>query len=194
MNTLDTVNTGKAIHLFTRRLQAAHGPLKKEIDRENARPADSQKLALIMSEQNKALLRRGIEEVWHQGRLNVVDDLTAANCVFNDPSLPGGKVTGPEAYKQVVQMYRAAFPDLRITINDQGAEGDKLVTRWTATGTHKGALMGIAPTGKRSTVTGINIDRYQSGKLVESWQNSGTLGMFQQLGVVPMLASVGTSA
>ena len=147
-----------------------------------------------MSERNKALLRRGIDEVWHQGKLSVVDELTAANCVFNDPSLPGGKVTGPEAYKQVVQMYRAAFPDLHISINDQVAEGDKLVTRWTATGTHKGALMGIAPTGKRSTVTGISVEHYKDGKAAAAWNNWDTLGMLQQLGVVPTMAPAGTPA
>ncbi len=147
-----------------------------------------------MSEQNKALSKRGVEEVWNQGKLEVIDELTAANCVFNDPTLPGGKVTGPKAYKQVVQMYRAAFPDLRITINDQIAEGDKVVTRWTATGTHKGELMGIAPTGKRATVTGIAIDRFQNGKTVEQWQSGDTAGMLQQLGVVSMPAPAGAKA
>jgi predicted ester cyclase len=147
-----------------------------------------------MSEQNKALLRRGLEEGWHQGKLEVFDEHVAANCVFNIPSLPDGKSTGPEAYKQHVQMFRAAFPDIHATINDQVAEGDKLVTRYTVTGTHKGALMGIAPTGKRITATGICIARYQSGKLVEWWENVDTLGLLQQLGVVPVLAPAGPSA
>jgi steroid delta-isomerase-like uncharacterized protein len=149
---------------------------------------------LIMSEQNKALTKRAIEEGWNQGKLEVFDELVAANCVFNNPMLPGGKITGPEAYKQVAQMYRTAFPDLRLTINDQVAEGDKVVTRWTSTGTHKGALMGIAPTGKRGTSTGITIDRFQSGKLVEQWHNGDDLGMLQQMGVVPVLAPAGPSA
>ena len=148
---------------------------------------------LIMSEPNKALSRRGLEEVWHQGKLEVIDELVAANFVFNNPTLPGGKVTGPEAYKQWVQMNRAAFPDVRLTVNDQVAEGDKLVTRWTVTGTHKGALMGIAPTGKRVTGTGITIEHSRGGKVVESWENGDALGILQQLGVVPALAPAGTS-
>jgi steroid delta-isomerase-like uncharacterized protein len=149
---------------------------------------------LIMSEQNKALSKRAIEEVWNQRKLESIDELVDANSVLYDPSVPGGKVNGTQGYRQFVEIYLAAFPDLRFTIHDQIAEGDKVVTRWTGTGTHKGALMGIAPTGKRSTVTGITIDRYQSGKVVESWANYDTLGMFQQLGVVPVLAPAGTSA
>ena len=141
-----------------------------------------------MSEQNKALSRRGINEVLNQGKLEVIDELLASNNTFYDPSLPGGKVIGPEAYKQVVQMYRTAFPDLHFTISDQIADGDKVVTRWTATGTHKGALMGIAPSGKRSTVTGITFEHYKDGKAVEFWSNWDTLGMLQQLGVVPTMA------
>jgi predicted ester cyclase len=88
----------------------------------------------------------------------------------------------------------AAFPDVRFTINDQFADGDKVATRWTVTGTNKGALMGIPPTGKHSTVSGITIDRYQNGKAIESFTNWDTLGMFQQLGVVPMLAPAGAKA
>jgi steroid delta-isomerase-like uncharacterized protein len=149
---------------------------------------------LIMSEQNKALSKRGFEEVMNQGKLEVIDELVASNNTFYDPSLPGGKVNGLEAYKQIVQMYRTAFPDLHFTIKDQIAEGDKVVTRWTATGTHKGALMGIAPTGKRSTVTGISIEHYKDGKGVEVWNNWDTLGMLQQLGVVPTMAPAGTPA
>ena len=81
-----------------------------------------------------------------------------------------------------------------LIIQDQFADGDKVATRWIGSGTNKGALMGIPPTGKRSTVTGITIDRYQNGKAVESWVNYDALGMFQQLGVIPMLAPAGAKA
>jgi steroid delta-isomerase-like uncharacterized protein len=146
-----------------------------------------------MSEQNKALARRAFEEIWNRDNLAVVDELVAQNATFNDPSVPGGKFTGPEGLKQFVQIYRGAFPDVRITINDQIAEGDKVVTRWTAVGTHKGELMGIAPTGKHATVTGVDIDRYQGGKVVEAWASYDMLGLLQQLGVVPSLAPAGAS-
>jgi steroid delta-isomerase-like uncharacterized protein len=149
---------------------------------------------LIMSEQNKAVSKRILEEVFNQGKLQLIDELVAPNFVLNDPSVPGGKVTGTQGYRQFVEMYRTAFPDIHFTIHDQIAEGDKVVTRYTGTGTHKGALMGIAPTGKHATVTGINFDRYQNGKVVESWANYDTLGMLQQLGVVPVLAPAGPSA
>src|SRR3984893_4664867 len=104
-----------------------------------------------MSEQNKALARRALEEIWNQGKLNVIDELTASNATFHDPNVPDGKFTGPEGLKQFVQIYRGAFPDVRLTINDQIAEGDKGVARRTATGTHKGQLMAIAPTNKKAT-------------------------------------------
>jgi steroid delta-isomerase-like uncharacterized protein len=149
---------------------------------------------LIMSEQNKAVSKRILEEVFSQGKLQLIDELVAANFTAYDPSFPGGKVTGREGLRQYVEMYRAAFPDLHFTIHDQFADGDKAATRYTATGTHKGALMGIAPTGKHATVTGITIEHYKDGKAVEVWANSDTLGMLQQLGVVPALAPVGTSA
>jgi len=147
-----------------------------------------------MSDQNKTLSRRNFDEVWNQRKLELIDQLVATNSVLHDPSVPGGKVVGSQGYRQFVEIYLTAFPDVHFTINDQFADGDKVATRWTGTGTHKGTLMGIAPTGKRSTVTGITIDRYENGKAVESWTNYDTLGMFQQLGVVPMLTPAGTSA
>jgi steroid delta-isomerase-like uncharacterized protein len=147
-----------------------------------------------MSDQNKTLARRAIEEVWNKGKLEVINELTASNATYHDPSVPGGKFTGPEGVRQFVQIYRTAFPDVHITIDDQVAEGDKVATRWTATGTHRGELMGIAPTNKHATVTGTAIERYQGGKVVEAWNNYDMLGMLQQLGVVPSLAPAGKSA
>jgi len=146
-----------------------------------------------MSEQNKALARRGIEEVWNQGKLSTIDELTSTSATFHDPNVPGGKFTGPEGLKQFVQIYRTAFPDVHIKVEDQIAEGDKVVTRWTGTGTHKGDLMGIKPTNKFSSVTGVDIERYQNGKVVESWANYDMFGMMQQLGVVPSLTPAGAS-
>ena len=96
-----------------------------------------------------------------------------------------------EQYKQLVTMYFSAFPDLHLTIEDQIAEGDKVVTRWTARGTHQGPFMGIPPTGKRAVVTGIAIDRFANGKFVENWNNGDDLGLLQQLGVVPVPGQVG---
>jgi steroid delta-isomerase-like uncharacterized protein len=147
-----------------------------------------------MSDQNKAIARRYVEEVWNRGNLSVIDELIAPKATFHDPSVPGGKFTGPEGLRQFVQIYRGAFPDVRLTIEELIAEDDKVVSRWTATGTHKGELMGIAPTGKRVTVTGCDIAQYQNGKIVEAWASYDMLGMLQQMGVVPSLAPATASA
>ena len=141
-----------------------------------------------MSAENKALVRRGLEEIWNKGNLAVVDELTAANHVAHDPANPSAG-RGPQAEKQLVTMYRTALPDIHIAIDEMIADGDKVVTRWTARGTHKGDLMGIAPTGKQVTITGITIDRVAGGKVEESWTNWDTLGMMQQLGAVPQMAA-----
>ena len=92
---------------------------------------------------------------------------------------------GPEGIKEFITGYLAGFPDGRITIDGQLAEGDMVATRWTGRGTHQGELMGIPPTGKQVTVSGITISRVKNGKVVEEWSNWDTLGMLQQLGVVP---------
>jgi steroid delta-isomerase-like uncharacterized protein len=93
---------------------------------------------------------------------------------------------GPEDVKRFMSEFRQAFPDFHSTIEDQIAEGDKVVTRWTMRGTHQGEFRGIAPTGKQITVTGIGIFRFSDeGKVIESWDNFDQLGMMRQLGVVP---------
>jgi len=136
-----------------------------------------------MSEENKALVRRFVEEAVNKGNLTILDELVASDYVYHGPN--GPQFRGPEGYKQLVTMYRTAFPDLRMTTEDMVAEGDKVVTRFSAQGTHRGELMGIAPTGKPVAVTGIFILRFANRKFVEEWENFDTLGMMQQLGVIP---------
>lgn len=137
-----------------------------------------------MSEQNKMLVRRAIEEVWNQGNFDLVDELIASDLVIHLPA-PGQEVRGPEGVKQFYGMLRAAFPDIHFTINDQIAEGDRVVTRWTAQGTHTGEYRGIPPTGRQFKVTGIDIDRVAGSKVVECWPIEDDLGLLQQLGLVP---------
>ena len=139
-----------------------------------------------MSEQNKALVRRSYEEVWNKKNLNFADELYAANAI--DHGLPPNLPPGREGSKMYIAMYQKAFPDTHMTIEDQIAEGDKVVTRWTAVGTHTGDLMGIAPTGKRVTVTGIDVSRFAGGRIVESWGLFDQMSMMQQLGVMPQPA------
>lgn len=135
-----------------------------------------------MSEQNKAFVRRLIEEVIGRGNFDLVDELVAADYVGHTP-FP--EINSREGHKQFFIALRRAFPDLEVTVNDQLAEGDKVVTRWTARGTHKGEFMGIPPTGKSAVMTGIDIDRIANGKLAECWTNSDDMGLMQQLGVIP---------
>ena len=139
----------------------------------------------MLSETNKTLSRRLFEEVWNKGNLAVLNELIANDHVNSGPGTLPGLPTGPEGAKQFVTMYRNAFPDVHLTIDEQIAEGDKVVTRWTAHGTHQGELLGIPATGKSSTVTGISVDRIVNGKIVESWGIFDQFGMMQQLGVIP---------
>jgi steroid delta-isomerase-like uncharacterized protein len=138
----------------------------------------------MTAEKNKELARRSFEEVWSQGNMAAADMLNAANIVFHDPAAPG--IEGLAAYKQLITMYRSTFNNLHFTVLDQVAEGDKVVTRWRATSTHTGAFMGIPPTHREAAVTGISIDRFVGGKVVETWSNWDALGLLQQLGAIPV--------
>ena len=139
----------------------------------------------MSSETNKTLARRFFEEVFGNGKLNVLDEIIAKDHVNSGPGSIPGLPDGPEGAKQLVMVYRNAFPDVHFTIDEQLAEGDKVMTRWTGKGTHKGELVGIPATGKSSTVTGIAVDRIVNGKIAESWGIFDQFGMMQQLGVLP---------
>jgi len=138
-----------------------------------------------MSEENKDLARRFMEEAYNKGNVDFIDEVVASDYVAHDPTSPEGTGGGADGAKRFVEMYRSAFPDLRMTVEDLIAEGDKVVTRWTARGTHQGELMGIPPSGNRVEVTGINVDRIEGGKFMETWSNYDALGMMQQIGAVP---------
>src|SRR2546423_3433164 len=116
-----------------------------------------------MSEENVAASRRLLEEGFNKGNLAVGDEIIAANAVNHDPTeTPELRaLRGPEVFKRTVSMYRAAFPDLQITVEDAISDGDKVVLRWRSEGTHRGELAGLAPTGAHAVVTGITIDRFE---------------------------------
>ncbi len=141
-----------------------------------------------MSAENKAIARRLLEEAFNAGNIDVVDELVATGFINHDAALPEATV-GPAAAKASIKGYRTAFPDLRLKVEDQIADGGTVVTRWSAKGTHEGDLMGMPATGKQATVTGITIDRIVDGRIAESWTNWDTLGMLQQLGAIPALAT-----
>jgi steroid delta-isomerase-like uncharacterized protein len=129
-------------------------------------------------EENKALARRWNEEIWSKGNLAAVGELLATNFVFNYPA--PGLAPDREGYKQTVTM--ASFANIQSVIEDMVAEEDRVAVRWTWRGTHKGEYMGVAPTGKQVTITGISILRIVGGKIVEEWGEMDNLGMLQQLG------------
>jgi steroid delta-isomerase-like uncharacterized protein len=144
------------------------------------------------AEQNKAIARRFLMEMFSQGKLDVADEIIASDQVNSGPGTLPGLPPGPEGSKQLVTFYRTAFPDTQFTIDEQIAEGDKVVTRWTVVGTHQGDLAGMPPTGKRVTVTGLGIDRIVNGKIAESWGIFDQFGMLQQLGAIPEQGQAGS--
>ena len=137
-----------------------------------------------MAATNKKASRRIIEEIFGGGNYDLADELLDARSVGHDSAFPE-PVSGPDGLKGAARGYRDAFPDLELQIEELIGEGEIVALRWTARGTHKGELFGIAPTGKQATVTGMTIDRYEGGKVVESWTNWDTLGLLQQLGAIP---------
>ena len=139
----------------------------------------------MSAQENKDLARRFMDEVWNKGNLNFIDEVTDPNFVSHDPASPEDMGGGVEGMKRFTEMYRNAFPDIQMSVEDVIAEGDKVVTRWTVRATHQGELMGIPPSGNRVEVTGISIDRIEGGKVVETWSNYDAMGMMQQLGMVP---------
>ena len=137
-----------------------------------------------MSEEIKALVRRQEEDLFSGGSLELADEIYAPDYVGHDPSNPE-EVRGLQAAKQAAADYRRAFPDLRVTVEDLIAEGDKVAARLRVRGTHLGDLNGIAPTGRRVDFTGIVMSRVEGGRIAEDWANFDDLGMMRQLGVTP---------
>ncbi len=136
-----------------------------------------------MSEENIATARRAFEEAWSNGNLDVIDETTTDDFVDHDP-LEGER--DREAAKAAIASYRAAFPDLEITILDIFAAGDKVVARWSANGTMENEFMGLAPTGDRGEpVEGISIDRFEDGKIAETWGQWNVLKFMQNIGAIP---------
>jgi steroid delta-isomerase-like uncharacterized protein len=137
-----------------------------------------------MSEsQNIAVIARFIEEVINQGRLEVADQIVEEDFAELDP-LPGQR-QGREGLKEVIAMLRSAFPDMHWVIDETIASGDKVVTRFTWTGTHRGNFMGIPATGRPVKVKGVVIDRLAAGKMSDSRILMDNVAMLQQLGVMP---------
>ena len=141
----------------------------------------------MSAERNKALVRRFFDEVCNGKNLDVADLLFAADHSYHDPIIRAE--SGPEGIKRVVSPQPPAFMDVHWTVDDMvAAERDLVVTRWTGNGVHTGEVMGIPPTGRRVTVSGIWIHRIAAGKIAQSWNLWDGMGMVRQLGAEPVLA------
>jgi steroid delta-isomerase-like uncharacterized protein len=133
-------------------------------------------------EENKACVRRYVEEALNKGNMAVVYECLSPDWVYRGPF---GEYKGPEAFIQIIAMMRKAFPDLHYTFDDIIAEGDRAAARFTMTGTFKGEFMGMAPTGKQVKMTGAYFYRFKNGKEVEALPFMDSTAMYQQMGVSP---------
>jgi steroid delta-isomerase-like uncharacterized protein len=138
-----------------------------------------------MTEQdrNKDVLRRFYEEFWCNGNVAAAEELVADDYVDHQPvpGLPEGKA----GFQQLVQIWRTGFPDMIEVIDDLIAEGDKVVGRFTFHGTHTGTFLGIAPTGLKVSMTGIDVVRIRDGKITEFWYAEQLHDLLRQLGALP---------
>lgn len=140
----------------------------------------------MSTEQHKATAARWFSDIIAQGQLAVADEIFAANHISHDPhGPPGGWPTGPEGMKMVASVFGGGFSGWDITLEAQIAEGDTVATRWIASATNTGSVMGIPATGKAVRVTGVNVARFAAGKIVESWFNFDMLTLLQQIGAIP---------
>ena len=135
-------------------------------------------------EANKRLVQRFMDEVWNQMNPDAVDEFVAPDMIDHS-----GRGSGREAVKQTVRLFATAFPDWHTIIEDLITEGDRVVMRGVASGTHRGDFMGIPATGKHVTVPGIHIMRIADGKIAEHWAQGDYLGMMRQLGMLPQHSS-----
>jgi steroid delta-isomerase-like uncharacterized protein len=140
----------------------------------------------MSAKENKATARRFMEESFGGGKPELVDDVLDPDFVRYDPYIESGEVRGAQTVKGNIEWFRNAFPDLSCTVEEQVAEGDKVVSRWTVRGTHRGDFFGVAGTGNRVEFTGMQIDRFdESGKIVEERAEFDLLGAMRQMGAVP---------
>jgi steroid delta-isomerase-like uncharacterized protein len=135
----------------------------------------------VTVDENTALVRRFYEEVWNRGNLDVADEVFARDYVRHDLR-PSKAEPGPAGQKHVAADFRRAFPDLRFEVDLVVSQDDFVAARWTAEGTNSGAWGGQPPTGQSARFSGVNIFRFEEGKVVEIWNHRDDLGLMEQLG------------
>ena len=146
----------------------------------------------MSTNQNQILVSRFFEEMCNQRNLNIASELFASNHLYHDPQTPAEP--GPDGMKQVISIYQTAFPDAHWKVLETMTAGDDIITRWEGSGTQKNELPGIPATGKHVAVEGIWIHRVKNNKIAESWNVWDTLGMLQQLGIVPAMEPEASAA
>ena len=135
----------------------------------------------MSTEDNKALVRRFYEEVWDRGNVAFAGEVFAEDYVRHDLR-PTSPIPGPQGQSKIAAEFRAAFPDLRVTVDLVFGEGDLVAARWSAQGTHTGPWGGQEPTGRAVEFSGVNLWRFRDGKAVEIWNHRDDLGLLEQLG------------
>lgn len=133
--------------------------------------------------EHRAIVRRYTHEVFSEQRCGVIDEVVAVDLLSHNMSRPTD-LTSREEFKRMFRGLQAAFPDLEANIEDIVAEGDKVVTRTTESGTHKGEFAGIDPTGRSFEVEAINMYRIEDGQITENWVQFDVMGMMEQLGLI----------
>jgi steroid delta-isomerase-like uncharacterized protein len=135
-------------------------------------------------EENNEIAKRFFEAAWNRGDFAVLDQYLSPDTV-DYSTLHGQPEHGSESFRQIITMFRSAFPDIHLHIDDEIYRGDKVVHRWTLRGTHEGNFMGAPPTGKQVAFTGMTIVQMQDGKIGARWSNVDLFGLMMQLGVIP---------
>lgn len=146
-------------------------------------------------EENVELMKRWYREVWGEARNETIFELIAPQASLHGQTGPEAEIIGPEGFVAFAQQIREAFPDTEVLVQDIFGVDDKVAIRWVATGTHTGSGLGVPPSGKRVTLSGITIARIQDGKIIEGWDNWDRLGMLEQIGAstypeTPALANI----
>jgi len=145
----------------------------------------------MTAEQKKDLVRRYYQEVWSKGNLDFVDQIFTDDYVNCDPATPGGRVEGGPAFKELVKTLRGAFQDMAMTIDHQHVDGDVVVSEWTAKAVHRGALMGIPPTGKAFECRVLAIFEFEGEGIVCERVYFDTATILGQLGLLPGQPDIG---
>jgi steroid delta-isomerase-like uncharacterized protein len=137
---------------------------------------------MSVSAAHKLVFGRLYQSVWNDRKLEYIDQVFAKTHALTAPTIVGAAV-GPTVYRQHIEGFLKAFPDLKFTVNDTISEKDKLVVEWTISGTHKGEFMGVPPTNKKVSISGITINQIADGKIIESTAAWDALSVLRQLGV-----------